>query len=625
LPNQSLLAGLIAKHGAAAGLAVFNDVRWRNDPDAAVTIPGDGAFGKIQRPSPPHPAQLRGVALNAPATDADVGTNAILQSLGVPIGFGSHAWVVSAAKSAQGVAMLFGGPQFAPTGNEPNLTDVAPAIMHEVQLTGGNDFHVTGIAFAGAPVVAIGRTDHIAWTITAASAVDNTDIYIETLCANGTGYMFNGACTPFQSRTETINVHGGAPVQLRVLRSVHGPIVAPSTTTASGACSTASAPGFCFTRKRVFALRGLEEFRALLMVTRAHNLQEFEAGVHLIVAGGNFLYADKVGNIAYWQAGLVPVRAPGFDPRLPLPGDGSAEWTGEFVPIPRSINPPKGWLANWNNKPLVEWDNPDHQNFGKRERVREIEVRLSGSHPVSMADMMDIATDIARTDQGGSGRRSRFLKPYLLAALDHVPSVHPLAPQARAVLESWDGSRFANALSSTHLEPGEVVFSKWLEIVRSNTFGDELGDANLSAGSANVLIHLLDHALGSGSSVPPSRDYFNGVDPNVVISASFDQALTQLGPDPAVWSTQARATVSYRHMFFPAVREIGTILDSNRGTYAQIVVLSNPRITAENILTLGQSGFIGSFFDQHFADQLPLYRNFKYKAMRLYRNIQLQE
>jgi acyl-homoserine lactone acylase PvdQ len=61
------------------------------------------------------------------------------------------------------------------------------------------------------------------------------------------------------------------------------------------------------------------------------------------------------------------------------------------------------------------------------------------------------------------------------------------------------------------------------------------------------------------------------------------------------------------------------------------VVLSNPTISSENILTLGQSGFIGvgagdtPEFDPHFNDQLPLYREFQYKPMHLYRNTQLQE
>jgi hypothetical protein len=61
------------------------------------------------------------------------------------------------------------------------------------------------------------------------------------------------------------------------------------------------------------------------------------------------------------------------------------------------------------------------------------------------------------------------------------------------------------------------------------------------------------------------------------------------------------------------------------------VALSNPTISSENILTLGQSGFIRSSppgtptFDAHFSDQLQLYRNFEYKPMHLFRNAQLHE
>jgi hypothetical protein len=67
------------------------------------------------------------------------------------------------------------------------------------------------------------------------------------------------------------------------------------------------------------------------------------------------------------------------------------------------------------------------------------------------------------------------------------------------------------------------------------------------------------------------------------------------------------------------------------GTYAQLVVLSDPMISSENILTLGQSGFIQlvppdtPVLDLHFNDQLALYRNFQYKPMHLYRNTELQE
>jgi hypothetical protein len=212
-----------------------------------------------------------------------------------------------------------------------------------------------------------------------------------------------------------------------------------------------------------------------------------------------------------------------------------------------------------------------------------------------------------------------------------VPRWNALAAQAIAVLETWDGSLFAYATTSTTLEPGQVIFAKWLEFMRVNTFGDELA-AQSGQATVNMLIHVLDDRLGGGSGVPPRRDYFNGVNPNTVMSAAFDQTLAAL-PNPIAWSTQPREEVRFRHTLYPAIPEVATMLDSNRATYAYIVVLSNPTPSSESILSLGQSGFIRLdattnlpvFHDNpHFKDQLELFRNFQYKPMRLYRNRQLQ-
>ena len=88
-----------------------------------------------------------------------------------------------------------------------------PEVLHEVQLKGGNGFNVAGMAFAGVPPVLIGRNEHVAWTSTTATG-DNLDHYIETTCnagaGPGSGYLFNGACTPFEARVETINVRGAS-------------------------------------------------------------------------------------------------------------------------------------------------------------------------------------------------------------------------------------------------------------------------------------------------------------------------------------------------------------------------------------------------------------------------------
>lgn len=608
--NQTVLANLITRHGQADALRIFNDLRWVDDPDTPVSVPVEGTVRNRQREESSVLVladQLKGASLESVVSMEDK-ADAVLRAVGVPISTGSHGWVVSAAKSASGSAMLFGGPQ---------VDFNAPELFFEVHLKGGNGFNVMGRAFAGVPFVYAGRTDHMAWAMTSGTFGDTRDTYIETLCDGGGGYLFNGTCTPFETRNEVINVKDAPSVTLTVRRTIHGPVVATGS-------------GVVFSQKRVVWKHEIESARQWLAIDRARNLDEFEAAVRRLEVSHNFLYADKVGNIAYFFSGRIPVRPTGFDPRLPLPGTGNAEWTGAFQPFPLSINPSRGWLSSWNTKPALGYPNPDQRSFGKQWRSVEIDNRLR-TGLISLGEMKDIAKDIARTSMGGDGRESRYLKPYLLAAFDAVPPTNPLAAQARAVLEHWDGNLFADAITSETLEPGQVIFAKWLELQLVNTFGDELG-TQVNQASVNMLIHVLDHTLGGGSPVPPSRDYFNGANPNALMSATFDQALTALGPDPTTWSTQPREIVRFRHTLYPAIPEVASMLDSNRATYAYIVVLSNPTPSSESILSLGQSGFIAldattnlPVFGPHVRDQIDLFRDFRYKPMRLFRNAQLKE
>ena len=96
LTNQSLLSSLITAHGPVDGPAIFNDVRWLNDPDSPVSVPVDGAIGKRQKaepPSPAQPAQLLGASDGWP-DPLDAEAEAIWEALGVPTKLGSYAWVV---------------------------------------------------------------------------------------------------------------------------------------------------------------------------------------------------------------------------------------------------------------------------------------------------------------------------------------------------------------------------------------------------------------------------------------------------------------------------------------------------------------------------------------------------
>ena len=595
LRNAAVLSELIQQHGEAAGYAIFNDLRWIDDPDAPVTIPPDEVPRRGAQASY-RPEQLLGVSQRWSKT-GDARAQEIWQRLGVVIKLGSYAWVISPEKTADGTTMLYGGPQMGYS---------APEVLHEVQLTGGSGFNVMGMGFAGVPAVLIGRTDQFAWTSTTATG-DNVDTYIETLCGVNQ-YVFNGTCTPMESRVEIINVRGADPDLLTVLRTVHGPVVSQAT-------------DFAASQKRAHWQREVQSFSAFLDFDLARSLGDFEAAIPQIVTSHNFLFADWRGNIAYWQAGQVPLRPKGFDPRLPLPGDGSAEWPGDNRPVPASINPAQGFLANWNNKPQLGYPNADSQILGKQFRVVDLQGDLSG-RTIAFEDMENIPKDIARF--GSLGRESRYLKQYLLDALAAVPPSDPLADQAIEILNAWDGNQIEDAVESESIQVGEVIFSRWLGDMIFSAFEPALGaDLARSEASSNMLLHVLDDALGPGSGVPPSRDYFEGREPYAQISATFDQTLgelrSELGPDPARW-TPPRPATNFDH---PVIGRVATVPTSNRATYGQIVQLSEQGIVSENIFTLGQSGFIQLVppnrfeLDPHFRDQLPLYRNFEYKPMQL--------
>jgi penicillin amidase len=126
---------------------------------------------------------------------------------------------------------------------------------------------------------------------------------------------------------------------------------------------------------------------------QATNVSQFEEGIQEVYMPLHCIYADREGNIAYWHVGLLPVRPDGFDPRLPLPGTGEAEWAG-LRAQPRALNPEKGYLAAWNNKASPDLDNPDGPEtwrFGKFHRVRWIYSFLEAKPTVTLEDIKELA------------------------------------------------------------------------------------------------------------------------------------------------------------------------------------------------------------------------------------------
>ncbi|HET9597992.1 MAG TPA: penicillin acylase family protein [Anaeromyxobacteraceae bacterium] len=344
--SDELAAGQLAATLAASQPALFADLT-RHAPIVPNTIlapaPSPGALARLTRGAPAaHPAHL------AAAAGSLAGARAFLDGLPRLMERGDRAgsnnWSLSAARSATGNALV---------ANDPHLSLAKPANFHMVHIDTPSR-HVAGVAFPGTPAVVIGHNDRIAWGNTVVG-YDVTDVYVEQLDAGNQSVAFNGAQVPIQQVTESHRVRqqdGSVVDQPYPIALVphHGPVLPgsldPAAHTALSVRWTGHDPTF--------------EVQAFLDVNKARSVDEAVAAYTAFRVGAqNFNVADVEGHIAYSPHADVPVRAGGdatklrtvCQPWLPLPGDGTCEWTGKISDsdLPQAKDPAAGFIATANN------------------------------------------------------------------------------------------------------------------------------------------------------------------------------------------------------------------------------------------------------------------------------------
>ena len=598
--NAAMLQELIARLGPAEAQKVFLDTHWINDPSAVTSVPADEALTAAQRSAAPdlNPLPAGADEAIAQTRSAQKDWEQHLNRAGLSSGPKSNGVVIAPKLSADGHALLLGGPQMGYS---------APQINHEIGIHGAG-FDVTGMNIAGLPGIPVGVGKEHAWTMTAGFTKNNY-IYMERLNAQGQ-YLFNGELHSLDCRVETIRVRGAADVQQPICESVHGPIVG-------------SGPGVAFALKtavRGFELQGVAAFHDMM---RARSYEDFEEALAGAVYNFNVLYADARGNIAYWHVGRIPVPAANDNPWLPHEGSGSAEWQGivPFETMPHSLNPERGWLASWNNKPSAGWNNSvsGFGTWGPVHRGNTLVNLLSEVTPgtVTIATLENINRTAGSTTDTPSGTAFNMFVP---GVLDHMlarveASADGRLPQVVALLEDWNWLQTDNDRDGRYDSAAVAVFNTWWQILTDSAFRDDLG----ASFQANVVANLVHRTVVTNPAVPLLHDYLGGQTADAVLTATLVSALDTLAarfgsPDPATW-LQPIANIVWTPI---GIGRVPNTIWMNRGTYNQIVHLGmGPKLFGQNVVSPGQSGLPTS---PHFADQLPLYANWLYKPMRLERD-----
>ena len=157
-----------------------------------------------------------------------------------------------------------------------------------------------------------------------------------------------------------------------------------------------------------------------------------------------FLFSDTVeGNIAYWQAGFVPIRPGGWHiGRLPWTGDGSQEWLANWRVLPHAVNPPQGYLANWNNKAAADFDNGDAVLLGKQDRVSDIADLLAADAQMTVDDLLarPIVTDLLGLEDEEMRRiRGKSISMIFQEPMTSLNPVFRIGDQIAEALELHEG------------------------------------------------------------------------------------------------------------------------------------------------------------------------------------------
>ena len=430
----------------------------------------------------------------------------------------SNAWVVSASRSTSGAPLL---------ASDPHLGLGAPSVWYEIHLS-GDGINVAGASLPGLPLVIIGHNERIAWGFTALYA-DVQDHYVETINPSDPGqYAAGDSWENFQGFQETISVAGGSPVTLPIQHSRHGVVVSDQPQNGQVLSLRWDAPW------------NGDSALALLRLNRAGGWFEFTEALRTLTSPAlAFLYADVEGNIGFFPAGEIPVRA-GFDGTMPVDGaSGQFEWQG-YIPHemkPLVLNPEEGFIVSANHQMVPdESDYPLGRDQLAPFRANRIAALVGSRAQLGAADLQAIQADRYDTS-------TESLLRYVVA-LNVEPGE---GSDAQSLLRIWDGKMGPGA--------APALYQAFYVRLLANTFQDDVSDSLYSdfldfvemghPGGIYAIVDDPNSVWWDNRNTPAVEDR------RAIFMQSFEEAIALLGnrqgKDPSGWDWTELHGVLFEH------------------------------------------------------------------------------
>jgi penicillin amidase len=330
---------------------------------------------------------------------------------------GSNAWSVGPSRSATGHALL---------ASDPHLeVNRLPSIWYEIALNWGENEaghareYAMGATLPGCPIMAVGRTNRLAWGVTYMHA-DTSDYFIEDCRPGGsTGWQYRRGDRwfDFQHRREVIRRKGAEPVILDVYENEQGILSrTPDAEDGRGKYLSVSWIG-----EQADGGRAIGTWMEVIGApSTAKAMETVRVCPHPSLV---WVFADRDGHIGLQASGWLPVRGGGNSGIIPLPAwDAENHWQGRVRVdlLPHEYDPAIGFVASANEE-LYRRDGPPLHAHGQPDyRKRRIVERLTELPQATVEDMQNLQYDVLSL-------QARDLLPVLLALVDDCPLKEKLA------------------------------------------------------------------------------------------------------------------------------------------------------------------------------------------------------
>ena len=342
--------------------------------------------------------------------------------------YGSNTFSVSPKRSADGSTFL------NVNSHQPYE---GPVAWWEAHLHSEEGWNMVGGLFPGMPVIGHGHNEHLGWAMTVNSP-DLVDVYVLEINPDDENqYKYDGKWLDFDNKEVSLKVKINPNsdllmnVRREVIQSVYGPVLKQKHGT------------YAIRYSGMGDIRQVEQWYRM---NKATNMDEFMEAMKIQgIASLNVGYADKEGNIAYFYNGKLPMRNPGYDYELYLPGNTSETNWDSYLPfdeLPMSVNPESGFTQNANDTPFyttVGPENPSEEDFDKHfgietnytnRGLRAMEL-FGGDDSITYEEFYEYKYDMRYSDDSVM---AKFRKAML--ALDVKGD--KLLEEAQEILASWD-------------------------------------------------------------------------------------------------------------------------------------------------------------------------------------------